>query len=414
MSPEGYRDLLLELYHAALAAVEGSACVERALLAEAVPGSVHAVALGKAAAAMMAGAGRALGERLEAGLVITRHGHGMPVASDARVECLEAGHPLPDADSLRAGERLLAFIEDTPAGAPLLFLISGGASAVVEVLPRGMTLDDLQALHRWLLSGGRDIHWMNRVRKAVSLIKGGRLAERLAGRPAVALYLSDVAGDDPTVIGSGLLAADEPWQGSPLDGLPPGLRERCVPAPPPPAPNAPCFRALSHQVIASLEDALQAIVVAARIQGRRIERRGRLSGDARRQGEAIGRFLQEAAPGLYLWGGENTVDLPAEPGRGGRAQHLALAAACELAGRDDCWLLAAGTDGSDGPGDAAGALVDGGTVARGALEGLDARASLAAADSGRFLEASGDLIDTGPTGTNVTDLVIACKGGEAA
>ena len=414
MSPEGRRELLLELYHAALAAVEGSACVEKALAAEAVPGSVRAVAIGKAAAAMMAGAGHTLGERLDAGLVITRHGHGMPAAFDGRLECLEAGHPLPDADSLRAGERLLAFIEDAPADASLLFLFSGGASALVEVLPRGMTLDDLQALHRWLLGSGRDIHWMNRVRKAVSLIKGGRLAERLAGRPAVALYLSDVAGDDPTVIGSGLLAADEPRQGSPLDGLPPGLRERCVAAPPAPAPDAPCFRALRHRVVASLEDALQAVVRAARAREHRIERRGRLSGDAGVQGEAIGRFLRQASSGLYLWGGENTVALPDEPGRGGRAQHLALAAARELAGCDDCWLLAAGTDGSDGPGDAAGALVDGGTVARGALEGLDARACLAAADSGRFLEASGDLIDTGPTGTNVTDLVIACKGGEGA
>ena len=414
MTPEAYPELLLGLYHAALAAVEGSACVQRALAGEAVPGSVRAVAIGKAASAMMAGAGHTLGERLDAGLVITRHGHGMPAAFDGRFECLEAGHPLPDAASLRAGERLLVFIEDTPADTSLLFLISGGASALVEVLPRGMRLDDLRALYHWLLGSGRDIHWINRVRKAVSLIKGGRLAERLTGRPTLALYLSDVAGDDPAVIGSGLLAADGPSEGSPLDGLPPGLRDRCVPAPPVSAADAPCFRAVRHRVVANLEDALQAVVTTARAQGHRIECRGRLAGDAGLQGETIGCFLRQAPPGLYLWGGENTVALPDEPGRGGRAQHLALAAARKLAGCDDCWLLAAGTDGSDGTGDAAGALVDGGTVARGVCEGLDVGACLAAADSGRFLEASGDLIDTGPTGTNVTDLVIACKGGDGA
>jgi hydroxypyruvate reductase len=124
----------------------------------------------------------------------------------------------------------------------------------------------------------------------------------------------------------------------------------------------------------------------------------------------LAQLLQEAPPGVvHVWGGETTVTLPAHPGRGGRCQQLALAAARELAGRDDAWLLAAATDGSDGPGDDAGALIDGGTIARGEAEGFDAAAVLARADAGRFLEASGDLLATGPTGTNVMDLVLGLR-----
>jgi hydroxypyruvate reductase len=125
--------------------------------------------------------------------------------------------------------------------------------------------------------------------------------------------------------------------------------------------------------------------------------------------DSIGARLPDAPAGLHLWGGETTLSLPVSPGRGGRSQHLALAAATVIAGRDELALLAGATDGSDGPGEDAGGLVDGGTVARGAFDGLDAQACLRRADSGNFLEVAGDLIQTGPTGTNVMDLVLALK-----
>jgi hydroxypyruvate reductase len=134
-----------------------------------------------------------------------------------------------------------------------------------------------------------------------------------------------------------------------------------------------------------------------------------LKGDARVAGAAIATRIKEGLPGLYLWGGETTVTLPPVPGRGGRCQTLALEAAVAIAGRQDCFLLAAGTDGSDGPGEDAGALVDGGTTARGAADCFDAQDALSRADAGTFLEASGDLLSTGPTGTNVMDVVFALK-----
>ena len=156
---------------------------------------------------------------------------------------------------------------------------------------------------------------------------------------------------------------------------------------------------------------MEGVADAARRQGLAVHvHRDLLQGPAADAGQRLASDLQRAAAGVHVWGGETSVRLPPHPGRGGRNQHLALAAAIELAGRSDCVLLAAGTDGSDGPTDAAGALVDGDTLARGETEGLSPRTALQQADSGRFLEASGDLLETGPTGTNVMDLVIAWKG----
>jgi glycerate 2-kinase len=137
-----------------------------------------------------------------------------------------------------------------------------------------------------------------------------------------------------------------------------------------------------------------------------------LSGDAENVGRRLALELQDAWPGVYVWGGEPSVCLPPQPGRGGRNQHLALAAANVIAGRDDIIFLSAGTDGTDGPGEDAGALVDGGTLGRGERDGFKAEACLRSADSGSLLEASGDLINTGPTGTNVMDLIIGLKLGE--
>lgn len=406
---DAQRACLLDLYHSALTAVQGDRCVARELQRRPLGGRVWGVAIGKAAAAMLAGAHSVLAERLEHALLITKHGHAAgPWPADW--EIIEAGHPLPDAASLRAGERLLACLTGAPADVEWLFLLSGGASSLVEVLPEAMTLDELQRVNAWLLASGWPIGRMNAVRRRLSRIKGGRLLDHLGGRPARALLISDVPGDDPAVIGSGLLAASGDVM--PIDdrGLPDWLQARLA------AADRAAARASSHRpavtsaVVASLDQALDAAAARAAALGYAVHRAtARLDGDAAAAGRRIADQLQAGAPGVYVWGGETTVQLPERPGQGGRCQQLALVAAERLAGNSSVALLAAGSDGSDGPGDAAGACVDGATAQRGRDYGFDVRDSLARADAGRFLEATGDLIDTGPTGTNVTDLVIGVK-----
>jgi hydroxypyruvate reductase len=237
------------------------------------------------------------------------------------------------------------------------------------------------------------------------MIKNGALLAELQGRTTVALYISDVPDDDPAIIGSGLLSEPRDF---PLPGnLPFWIARLLRPLPATPSGAA----GLSHHVIATLEDAVQAACVAGESLGLRVERqRGRFRGDAT---ELATRFCHELAlseGALQVWGGESTVRLPRRSGRGGRNQHLALAAARLLVVHDDLTLLAAGTDGTDGPTDDAGAIVDSTTVERGTLGGFDADDCLVRADSGRFLEAAGDLLHTGPTGTNVGDLVLGLKG----
>jgi glycerate 2-kinase len=396
--------LPLELFRAALAAVDGEAAVRRALTDAPPATPCHVVALGKAAAAMARGARSVLGEGLRRALVVSRPGHlGPAPCSDSRFRCLEADHPLPGLRSLAAGGALLDFIRDTPADEPLVFLISGGTSSLVEVPVSGVDLERLAELNQWLLGAGLDIGAMNRVRSALSCIKGGRLAQLLEERHVSALLVSDVPGDDPAVIGSGLLVAGSPR--SPWPDVPPSLAwvEDLAQAPltPEQVPQFPL------RVVASLDLACEAVLAEARGRGLPVHRHAEfLHGEAAETGARLARMLLEAEPGVHLWGGETQVHLPRQPGRGGRNQHLALAAARVLAGHRGVRLLAAGTDGTDGSSDDAGALVDGGTVARGEAAGLDARLCLERADSGRFLAGSGDLIHTGPTGTNVMDLVI--------
>lgn len=402
------RARLLQVYRAALAAVDGRARV-RAALAERRPrGPVRVVAVGKAAGAMLSGAFDVLGAEIEAALLITRRGYGPPDGTLPRTACIEAGHPVPDARSLAAGSRLLRFIADAPAGRPWLILISGGASSLVEVLPGGMSLDDLQRINDWLLASGLAIGEINAVRRRVSRIKGGGLAAHLARHGAgsvSALLMSDVPGDDPGVIGSGLLHATA--EALPSE-LPDWLRVWVEGAAPAVTTVLPI---IDTAIVANLDTALDAAARAGAALGLDVQcHPERLAGDAAGTGRRLAAVLLSGPPGLCIRGGETTVVLPAAPGRGGRCQHLALAAAEVLDG-SDCALLAGASDGSDGVTDAAGALVDGMTLARGRGLGLDAAQALIVADTGSYLAATGDLIHTGPTGSNVNDLVLALKPG---
>ncbi|MCK5640220.1 MAG: DUF4147 domain-containing protein, partial [Gammaproteobacteria bacterium] len=174
MSHSHSRNLLLSIYQAALKSVEGQACVSRYLHTHTINAPCHVIAIGKAAQSMAQGARAELGGKLQRSLIITKYGHGDMARTSSRHICLEAGHPIPDHNSLIAGQALRSFIAQTPVDEPIIFLISGGSSALVEVLPEGIELETLQALNDYLLASGMDITRMNQVRKAISCIKGGR------------------------------------------------------------------------------------------------------------------------------------------------------------------------------------------------------------------------------------------------
>jgi len=399
----------MQVYQAALDAVDGRACVRRALeQSRWLQDKVYVIAIGKAAAAMLHGANDVLAGRLQQGLLITKAGH-TDLFSD-HIKQLEAGHPWPTQASLNAGAELLEFIESTPADAQLLFLISGGASSLVEILPQGISLEELHQVNDWLLGSGLDIHAMNYVRKAISSIKGGRLARQLDGRHTQLLLISDVPGDDPATIGSGLLVPEILLQTeAPLE-LPEWVEALMQKGSQAPQDGDVCFENIELEIVATLSDAKHAAAEKGRALGYEVyEHAAVLAGDAELVGQQLANELLAGPEVMHVWGGETSVCLPESPGRGGRNQHLALAAAIELAGEEGVAFLAAGTDGTDGPTDDAGAVVDGGSVARGVAEGFEPRQGLLNADAGIFLEASGDLIQTGPTGTNVMDLMLGIK-----
>jgi len=375
------RRLLLEMFRTGLARVHGRRCVAAALGEPAPAAPVWVAAVGKAATAMALGAHDALGRAIERTLLITREREdlsGFPAG--AVPEVWLGSHPVPDERSLAAGERLLTWVDELPAAVWPLFLISGGASSLVEVPAQGATLEDLAALTRESFSSGMPIGELNSRRAALSRIKGGRLAARLEGRTARALFVSDVPHDDPRVIGSGLMG---------------------------PAPGGD---RIERVVVASVDHAVAAVAAHAAQLGLLVHASGeRFADGAERLAARFAHELHLGEAQLRVWGGESTVELPPHPGRGGRNQHLALAAARLIAGRGELLLLAAGTDGSDGVTDDAGALVDADSCARMTLAQLDPDDCLAQADSAAALAASGDLVHTGPTGTNVGDLVIGLK-----
>jgi len=410
-----HRKNLRAIFDNALQAVNGRTCVRDYLLAHPVarqPQSLFLVAIGKAANAMAEGAFEIIPTQITCALVITKTGHGdASLFKSHPVIWLESSHPVPDQRSLDAGTRLLSFIGDAPPDAHFLFLISGGTSSLVEVLPEGMTLAALAQVNEWLLGSGLDIHHINCVRKSMSCIKGGRLAVDLAGRTADVLLISDVPGNVLANIGSGLLVADDENAPCVSDiDVPSHIRALIKTAPAAPAKNHSCFSGIKTHIIASNEVSCDAAESHAKELGYTVHRHADIiTGDAIEVAHAQVRMLKQGVPGVYIGGGETTIQLPSQPGRGGRNQSLALAVAMEIAGYNNIVFLAAGTDGSDGPTHDAGAIVDGGTIQRGQNKGYDAASCLMRADAGSFLAASGDLITTGPTGTNVMDLMLGLK-----
>lgn len=425
------RETLEGLLRAGLLAADPAAAVGRAMVRRgerleiaglaAAPGArLRVLAAGKAAAGMAAAAERIAGDRIAGGLAVTKDGHaGAPLA---RLRLLEASHPVPDARSEAAGRALLACAAQGESDEVVLVLLSGGASALLACPLPGIAGEDVARTTSLLLASGAAIDEVNCVRKHVCDVAGGRLARAARGRSVVVLAISDVIGDRLDVIGSGPCAPD-PTRFADALGV---LRDRGVLADVPaavrrhleagargereesPKPGDACFARVRSAIVASNDDALAAAERAAREAGLRAARLGAaLRGEAREVGRrlaALAGAVRPATRTLLLAGGETTVTLRGT-GRGGRSQELALAAAIGLAGRADAALLAAGTDGTDGPTDAAGAFADGGTLARGAARGARAADALARSDAYGFFDVEGGLLRTGPTGTNVMDLV---------
>lgn len=380
------------LFKAGVDAVGGQQATQRTLQQFSLPNHVHLVALGKAADAMAAGALPVLGDKLVSGLVITKHQHlSDAIRQDERLECHEAGHPVPDSASLAAGARLQEFVAGIPEEHLLVFLVSGGTSALVEHLNDGLDLDDLKRETDKLLASGAAIGEMNRHRRTLSQIKGGKLARQLSCS-VLQLLISDVPGDKPGDIGSGLLVPDE------ATGM---------------GPELPVWSGVDTHIIASSAIAQEAVAAAADYLGLSVcQASGDLDGDMPDVVARLAAVLsrQDLQPGAYIWGGEPTLVLPPSPGRGGRNQHLALALAERLGGAGPVSVMVCGTDGTDGPTGDAGGLIDEQTLARARDAGLDIASYLARADAGSCLEQLDALVTTGPTGTNVMDLAIAVVG----
>ena len=407
------------IWDAALAAGDVRVLVERALqreahhLAEAQ--RIVVLGCGKASAAMARAAEDVLGDRVVSGFVVVKDGYTAPTL---RVTIAEAGHPVPDARGEAAADRLMAVARDAGATDRLLFLVSGGGSALTPAAAPPVTLAEKQEVTRLLLASGATINELNAVRKHLSRLKGGQLARAAAPAPVVTLALSDVIGDPLDVIASGPTAPDPTTFADALAVLDARKVRGQVPASvvrrleagargeiaETPKPGDPLFRSVTNLVIGNNELIVHAAAEAARRLGYvPTVLGGRIAGEARvvaRDLVARGRAL--TAPGCLIAGGETTVTVRGR-GRGGRCQELALAAALELGPTDDLVVLAGGTDGTDGPTDAAGAIVDSGTLRRG---GRDARQRLDDNDAHAYLQRSGDLLITGPTNTNLLDLYL--------
>ncbi len=403
------RGQVLKIFEAGVARVKGNNAVVEFLGNNPLLGEYYLIAVGKAASSMSLGALSVLKNQVVAGLVITKHNHTEDeLRAYKNIVTMESDHPVPGEPSLAAGKALVDFVENSPQDAKFLVLFSGGASSLMEVLADGMSLEKLAQLNKVLLSIGYDITQMNQARRAISHIKGGRLANFINGRETLALLISDVPGDDPAVIGSGPLTPVQ--EDINQVDLPDSITSILDGVTFTPAPKQVLFSNITTHVIATLDDAKVAAEKCAQSLGLDVTVYDEfMEGDAEQKAIEICKALSSANPGIHIWGGETSLILPSHPGRGGRNQHLAAVAARELSGEDDIVFLAAGTDGTDGPTPDAGGLVDGQTVSRGNSHELNINNYLAAADVGNYLIKTGDLVTTGPTGTNVMDLVVALK-----
>jgi hydroxypyruvate reductase len=415
----------LAIFKASLEAAHPEKAVERALARVDASKYERIIVLGagKASAAMARAVERVLGRRISAGLINTKDGH---LAKLKRIELAECSHPVPDERGVAGARRIAELAREAKAGDLVICLISGGGSALLPLPAGGVTLAEKQEATKLLLACGATIHEINAVRKHVSEIKGGQLARLAAPASVLSLLLSDVVGDPLDVIGSGPTAPDpstfgDAWAVVEKYGLaervPVAVRARLEAGMRGEVAETPkagdeCFRKTRNVIVGSNRLAVDAAAKKARELGYRpLVLSTTIEGETRdvaamhaaiaREVLASGRPAK--APVCLISGGETTVTLTGD-GLGGRNQEFALAAALALRDVPGVLAFSAGTDGTDGPTDAAGAMADGETVARAAELGMSAAKYLAAHDSYHFFEPLGDLVKTGPTGTNVMDV----------
>ena len=385
---------------------------------------VFLIAVGKAAPGMAAAIREIAGRHLTAGILVTKHGHA--TARIPGLEVFHAGHPIPDASGFAAAKRVRTLLSELNARDLLLVAISGGASALLGAPEKPVTLQAKQKTTDLLLHAGANIFELNAVRKHLSMLKGGRLAALAYPATVVSLLLSDVIGDPLDVIGSGPTAPDPSTFADALavlgkfdllDRVPQPVRARLEQGargaiPETPKPGDPLFQNVHNFVIGSNRLALKAADERAKALGyRTLILSTSTQGEAREVAGVHAQILREivtsgnpiAAPACVLSGGETTVTVRGR-GKGGRNQEFALAAAAAISGLPNALVFSAGTDGTDGPTDAAGAIATGDSLRRAQTIGLDARRHLARNDAYPFFKALGDLVITGPTGTNVMDI----------
>ena len=429
------RETARAIFDAALAAGDVRPLVARALggIVRPARGRVLVVGAGKASGAMAAAVEETWGEAISDGVVAVKDGHTAPTRT---VRLLEAGHPVPDDRGAAAARQIHALAESAGAEDLVLVLVSGGGSALTPAPVPPITLADKQALTRLLLAAGATINQLNAVRKHCSLLKGGQLARAASPARVEALLLSDVVGDPLDVIASGPTTPDVSTFAEALDILdrfdlrdrsPWSIVERLERGahgelPETPKPGDSIFTRVRNTVIGNNALVVDAAIAQARALGfaphvltRSLEGEAReVAGQLIAQGQAI-RAGQgpERAPACLIAGGETTVTIRGK-GKGGRCQEVALAAALALRSQQDIVLLAAGTDGSDGPTDAAGAIVDGESAERARRHGADPSLGLEENDSNRVLGFSGDLLLTGPTNTNLLDLYLVLVGASSS
>ena len=395
----------------ALWAVQPDGAVERALRHRTFTGRVVLAAAGKAAWQMARAARRCLGDRIEAGVVVTKYGHVQgPIAN---FRCFEAGHPVPDENSFRGTRAAVELVRGLGAGDQVLFLLSGGGSALFE--DPLVSAEEPQGITGQLLASGADIVEMNTVRKRLSAVKGGRFAELCAPAQVLSIVLSDILGDPLDMIASGPAYPDATTcvQAQTIVEkyhlrLSAQARSQLARETPKALTNVETIitgsvRELCHAAANVCQElGYEAIVLTDRLCC---------------QAKEAGSFLASIAlshkdtrvPTAYLAGGETVVRLTGT-GKGGRNQELALSAAAGIAGLPNVLIFSFGSDGTDGPTDAAGGIVDGGTAWALAEQGLDIHSILERNDAYRGLQKVNGLIMTGPTGTNVNDVAVVLIG----
>jgi glycerate 2-kinase len=386
------------------------------------------IAVGKASVPMAEEVVKILGCTRMVGCVVTKHGHALLHALPEALTIIESGHPIPDAEGIKAARRITALLEKSTEQDLVLLLLSGGGSALLPAPVPGLTLVQLQLTTDALLRGGATIGELNAVRKHISTLKGGQLARLASPSPVVALILSDVVGDPIDVIASGPTSPDSTSYETALNILDRYHITGLVPSavikhledgaaqlvPETPKPFDDIFSKVTNVIVGSNKLAAQAAVQEASVRGyNALLLSTYVEGEAREVGKiaaAIAKGIRYGTgpltpPACIVWGGETTVTVRGG-GKGGRNQELALSAAMAMEGLENVLLLALATDGTDGPTDSAGAIVDGQSAALARNRGWDLHAILADNNSYPLLDDIGALLRLGPTGTNVNDLMV--------